>query len=230
MPDPTGSRPTASLLEAHVRPEPSIRRTADRGVRSRPDPSIRRVGVLAVQGGVREHVDLLASMQVLPVPIRRSADLIGPDGPRVDAMVLPGGESSVLDRLTRALGLTDALSEVIAAGLPTLGTCAGLIMLADRIENPAPGQRSLGGLDITVDRNAFGAQVVSEEATVETIWGPVRAAFIRAPRVVQLGGATVAARHRGEIVAVRQGNLIGVAFHPELTGDTTVHEQLLKLV
>lgn len=193
-------------------------------------PGVRRVGVLAVQGGVREHVDLLTSMDVLPVPIRRAADLTGPDGARVDALVIPGGESSVLDRLTRLLELADPLRELINGGLPVLGTCAGLIMLAEHIDNPAPGQRSLGGLDVTVDRNAFGAQSVSEEATVETIWGPVRAAFIRAPRVVDVGGATIAGRHRGEVVAVTQGNLIGVAFHPELTGDTTVHQELLKLV
>lgn len=194
-------------------------------------PGVPRIGVLALQGGVREHIDALAALQALPVPIRRPADLVGPDGARVDGLVLPGGESSVLDRLARIFELTDPLREVIAQGLPTLGTCAGLILLAREIENPAPGQTSLGVLDVTVDRNAFGPQVHSEVADVDTVWGPVRAAFIRAPRIVRVGeGVREAARHRGQVVAVEQGNVIGIAFHPELTGDTTVHRRLLQLV
>lgn len=194
-------------------------------------PGVPRVGVLALQGGVREHIDALASLEALPVPIRRPADLVGPDGVRVDALVLPGGESSVLDRLARIFGLIDPLRDAIEQGLPTLGTCAGLILLARQIKNPAPGQGGLGVLDVAVDRNAFGRQVDSEVAQLQTIWGPVRAAFIRAPRIVRVGqGVIEAARHRGQVVAVEQGNVIGIAFHPELTGDATVHRRLLSLV
>jgi 5'-phosphate synthase pdxT subunit len=195
------------------------------------------VGVLALQGGVREHLGLLGGMtgpdgrDVRAVPVRRVADLVGPDGARVDALVLPGGESSVIDRLARMVGLADPLRAQIDAGMPVLGTCAGLILLAREVANPAPGQRTLGVLDVTVDRNAFGPQIASAEAEVDTLWGPVRAAFIRAPRIVRVGaGAREAGRHQGQVVAVAQGDAIGIAFHPELTGDTTVHRALLDLV
>lgn len=140
-----------------------------------------RIGVVALQGGVREHVDLLAGLGATTALLRRPDDLVGPDGWRVDALVLPGGESSTIDRLLRVFGLGDPLAAAIADGLPTLGTCAGLIQLAARIEDPAPGQGSLGILDVTVARNAFGRQIDSAEVELATAWGPARVAFIRAP-------------------------------------------------
>ena len=190
-----------------------------------------RVGVVALQGGVREHIDLLTSLDAIPVPLRRPADLVGPDGLLVDAVVLPGGESSTIDRLLRMFGLGEPLSEAIAAGLPTLGTCAGLIQLAARIEDPAPGQTGFGVLDVTVRRNAFGRQIDSTEIRLETEWGLAQVAFIRAPEVVSLGaGVTPLASLHDRIVAVTQGSITGIAFHPELTGETLFHRRLLDSV
>lgn len=191
-----------------------------------------RVGVLAVQGGVREHAALAESLDACAVPIRNPAELIGPDGARLDALILPGGESTVIDRLCRMLDLADPIRTLIASGLPTLGTCAGLILLADRLENAAAGQRTLGGLDITVNRNAFGSQRVSAEALLATEWGEIRAAFIRAPRIVSLDGEAprAMARFGDAIVGVEQGNVLGASFHPELTGDTVLHRRLLSFV
>lgn len=187
-------------------------------------------GVLALQGGVSEHAELLCSLGADVVLVKKASHLEG-----LDALVLPGGESSTIDRLTRILGLRDALIDAISGGLPTLGTCAGLIMLSREITEPAPGQQSLGLLNVTVDRNAFGSQVASAETVLD--WKspsgesrPVKAAFIRAPRVVSAGeGVDVTARYNGEIVGVRQDNLLGISFHPELCGETAVHEELLGL-
>lgn len=189
------------------------------------------VGVLALQGGVAEHVAVLERLGARVVLVKKAEHLVG-----LDALVLPGGESSTIDRLTRMLGVRDALVEAVAGGLPTLGTCAGLIMLARVIDDPAPGQRSLGVLDVSVGRNAFGSQVDSAETVLD--WQdaaggvrPVRAAFIRAPRISSVGeDVVITARYRGEVVGVRQGNVVGISFHPELTGDTTVHEELLALI
>lgn len=188
------------------------------------------VGVLALQGGVADHALLLEQLGARVVLVKKPEQLT-----ELDALVLPGGESTTIDRLSRILGLREPLIEAISAGLPTLGTCAGLIMLARSIADPAPGQQSLGLLDVEVGRNAFGSQVDSAETTLT--WQdaagsarPVRAAFIRAPRVISWGEKVeVAARYRSEVVSVRQENLLGISFHPELTGDTTVHEELLSL-
>lgn len=187
-------------------------------VRDRP-----RVGVLALQGGVAEHVRMLESAGAQAVLVRRPAHLTDLDG-----IVLPGGESSTIDRLLRSFALADPLRALIVGGLPTLATCAGMVLLADTVLDPAPGQQSLGILPITVQRNAFGAQVVSEEALVETVDGPVRVAFIRAPIVTQVGtGVEVTARHRGRIVGVRRADVTAISFHPELTGDATLHARLV---
>lgn len=190
------------------------------------------VGILALQGGVAEHAAMVSQLGAVPRLIRNESDLEG-----IDALILPGGESSTIDRLSRIFGLSAPLQNLIAAGLPTLGTCAGLIMLANSITDPAPGQDSLRVLDVVVDRNAFGSQVFSTETDLEWL-DPrtntaqiVRAAFIRAPRVVSVGAeVAVTARHHGEIVGVQQRNIIGISFHPELTGDTSVHERLLALI
>ncbi len=186
------------------------------------------VGVLALQGGVREHQLLLDSLGVRVALLRTPADLTGPDGLRVDALVLPGGESSTIDRLLRSFGLFDPLRAAIADGLPTLGTCAGLVLLADRVLDPAPGQQSLAVLDVTVQRNGFGPQVDSAEVDLATTLGPARVAFIRAPRVTGVGrGVEVLARRGDAVVGVRKGSITGISFHPELTGETLFHRRLL---
>ena len=189
-----------------------------------------RVGILALQGDVREHGRVLRSLGAEVVSIRRPDELLA-----VDGLVLPGGESTVIDKLARGFGVAEPLSRAIAAGLPVYGTCAGLILLADRLEDGIEGQRTFGGLDVTVRRNAFGGQVESFEAsvTVPAFGGPpVDAAFIRAPLVVSTGpGVEVLAElDDGGIVAVRQGNAIGTAFHPEVSGERRFHELFLSLV
>ncbi|QCR20506.1 pyridoxal 5'-phosphate synthase glutaminase subunit PdxT [Agrococcus sp. SGAir0287] len=185
-----------------------------------------RVGVLALQGDVREHLAVLDALGAAATTVRTPAQLDD-----VDALVVPGGESSVIDRLSRILGLREPLRRRIADGMPVLGTCAGLILLADRVLDAAPGQQTLGGLDVTVRRNAYGSQVDSfETAVAMPAIGerPVAASFIRAPVVEEVGdGVAVLGRHEGRIVAVEQGARIGVAFHPELVGDDRVHRRLL---
>lgn len=201
------------------------------------------VGVLALQGGVAEHARVLERLGARVVLVRRPEHLTGPDGPRVDALVLPGGESGVIDRLARRLGVADPLREAILTGTPTLGTCAGLILLAARIDDPAPGQQSLGALDVTVRRNAFGAQIASREAefALDPGWardaaaageqpGVVHGALIRAPEIVEVGdGARALAHHEGRIVGAVSTTLpiTGVAFHPEVSEDPVLHRALL---
>jgi 5'-phosphate synthase pdxT subunit len=191
------------------------------------------VGVLALQGDVREHLRMLRACGVAAVPIRRSAELDA-----VDALIIPGGESTAMYKLAQAFDLMDPLRKRVAAGLPVLGTCAGMIMLADRIEGGIEGQETIGGIDMTVRRNAFGRQVESFEADValEPFDRPYHAVFIRAPWVEQVGpGAQPLARVSsgpavGRIVAIRQGRLLATSFHPELTGDLRVHQYFVDLV
>lgn len=190
-------------------------------------PSV-RVGVLALQGDVREHLAVLRGLGADAVPVRRPEELDS-----VRGLVIPGGESSVMDKLARAFGLFHPLRAALEAGLPVYGTCAGLIMLADRVLDAIPGQQTLGGLDVTVRRNAFGSQVDSFEDDLQVPalgGGPMHAVFIRAPVVEQVGpGVTVlAALEDGRVVAVEQGNLLGTSFHPEMTGDTRFHERFLQ--
>lgn len=186
------------------------------------------IGVLALQGGVREHVRLLESLGARVRPVRALADLTGPDGARIDALVLPGGESSTIDKLLRHFDMFEPLQGMIGSGLATLGTCAGLVLLASEVFDPTPGQHSLGALDVTVARNAFGPQVDSAEVALPTSLGTVRVAFIRAPVVTRVGpGVEVLARHQGQVVAVRQSTVTGIAFHPELAAAPAFHRQLL---
>lgn len=185
------------------------------------------VGVLALQGDVREHVRTLRGLDVDTRLVRRPAELDA-----VDALILPGGESSTIDKLSRVFGMRDPLRAAIADGMPVYGTCAGLIMLADRILDAAPGQQSLGGMDITVRRNAFGSQTDSfeTELRIDAFGAPaVHAAFIRAPEVVETGPGVevLAALPDGRIVAVRQGGLLATSFHPEVTGETRFHRLLV---
>lgn len=189
------------------------------------------VGLVALQGGVREHRLMLEGLGARVVPLRSGADLVGPDGVRVDAVLLPGGESSTIDKLLRMFDLFEPLRASIAAGLPALGTCAGLVLLAADVDDRAPGQRSLGLLDVTVRRNALGSQVDSAETELASTLGPLRVAFIRAPIVTRVGpGVDVLARRDEHVVAVRQGAITGIAFHPELTGETVFHRRLLDSV
>ena len=187
------------------------------------------IGVLAVQGDVREHLRVLESLGARATGVRRPRELDD-----VEALVIPGGESTTMDKLVRAFDLYDPLRALIAEGLPVYGSCAGMIMLADRIAEPRPGQQTLGGLDVTVRRNAFGRQVDSFEEDLDFAGvdgGPVRAVFIRAPWVEEAGdGVQVLARAAGRIVAVRQGPLLATSFHPEVTGDTRVHELFVDII
>jgi len=162
--------------------------------------------------------------------VRKPEHLAGLDG-----LVIPGGESSVMDKLTRIFGLREPLQEAIAEGLPVFGTCAGLIMLASELEDGLVGQHTLGGLDVTVRRNAFGSQVDSFEATIHVVGvsGPaLTVAFIRAPIVTRMGASVtpIATLEDGRVVGVRQGNLMAISFHPEITGDDRLHRLFLATV
>lgn len=189
--------------------------------------------MLALQGDVREHLRALRASGADPRTIRRPGELA-----EVDGVVLPGGESTTIYKLAVAFELFDPLRESVASGLPAYGSCAGMIMLADRILDAAEGQRGFGGIDMTVRRNAFGRQVDSFEADVDLagLTPPVHGVFIRAPWVERVGdGVEVLGRVGsgpavGRIVAVRQGNLLATAFHPELTGDLRVHALFVDLV
>jgi 5'-phosphate synthase pdxT subunit len=188
-----------------------------------------RVGVLALQGDVREHEAVLDTLGCEHRQVRVVSDLDG-----VDSLIIPGGESSVIDKLARLFDLRDAIVSRIAAGMPVLGTCAGLILLANRIDGGLGDQATFGGLDVTVQRNAFGSQIDSFETEISMpaiIGDPIRSAFIRAPIVTDPGSADVIATlPDGSVVGVRQGNLVGIAFHPEVVGDTRVHEWWLASV
>jgi 5'-phosphate synthase pdxT subunit len=192
--------------------------------------NIPSIGVLALQGDVREHLAMLTALGADAVPVRRPDELAS-----VDGLVIPGGESTVIDKLSRLFGLADPLKAAIADGLPVYGTCAGLIMLADRVRDSIAGQHTLGVLDVTVRRNAFGTQLDSFETDlVVPGFGdpPVHAVFIRAPVVEEIGEdvTALATLPDGRIVAVEQNNLLGTSFHPEVTGDTRFHEYFLRKV
>ena len=188
------------------------------------------VGILALQGDVREHAHVLRGLGAEVSLVRRPAELAA-----VDGLVIPGGESSVIDKLARAFDMQAPVRAAIAAGMPMYGTCAGLIMLADRITGAIDGQETFGGLDVVVARNAFGSQIDSfeTEVSVEGFEGaPVQATFIRAPLVTAVGpGATTLAALPGiGVVAVEQGNLLGTSFHPEVSGEARFHERFLARV
>jgi 5'-phosphate synthase pdxT subunit len=188
------------------------------------------IGVLALQGDFREHLAVFAGLGVDAVSVRRPEDL-----ERVAGLVIPGGESSVMDKLSRMFGLAEPLKAAVASGLPVYGTCAGLIMLADSVHDAIDGQQTLGGFDVVVRRNAFGSQLDSFETDLDVpVLGdaPVHAVFIRAPVVESVGaGVTVLATlDDGRIVAVEQDNLLGTSFHPEITGETRFHEYFVDKV
>jgi pyridoxal 5'-phosphate synthase pdxT subunit len=203
------------------------------------------IGVLALQGDVPEHVRALEDVGAKPVKVRRPEELH-----QLDGLVIPGGESTTLWRLSVAFDMLDPLRKLIHAGLPAFGSCAGMIMLADRLADGAVGQETFGGIDMTVRRNAFGRQVDSFESEIELAgekaWekaggeirgkiggqAPLRAVFIRAPWVEHNGeNVTVLGTEQrtGRIVAVRQGPLLATAFHPELTPDRRIHELFVQI-
>lgn len=189
-----------------------------------------RIGVLAFQGDVREHIAMLESLGVTAVKVRRPQELA-----TVDGLIIPGGESSVMDKLTRLFGMAEPLKAAISSGLPVFGTCAGLIMLSDTVLDAMDDQQSLGGLDVVVRRNAFGTQIDSFEVDVKMPLideEPIPATFIRAPIVESVGeGVVVLARvPDGRIVAVQQDNLLGISFHPEVNGDSRIHRYFVGLV
>ncbi|MBY8859485.1 pyridoxal 5'-phosphate synthase glutaminase subunit PdxT [Nocardia sp. CA2R105] len=192
------------------------------------------IGVLALQGDVREHFHALAACGAEPVNVRRESELAA-----VDGLVLPGGESTAISKLIEVFGLLEPLRQRLRDGLPAYGSCAGMILLADTVLDTRPDAKSLSGIDMTVRRNAFGRQVDSFETDLdfEGIEGdPVRAVFIRAPWVERVGAgvrvlATVpSGPAAGRIVAVRQGSVLATSFHPEVTGDLRVHGMFVDMV
>ena len=188
-----------------------------------------KVGVLALQGDVREHVSSLIACGVDPSPVRRASEL-----DQIDALVLPGGESTTIAQLAEVFGIYDQIKNRIAAGMPVYGSCAGMILLADQILDAKQGQKSFGGLDITVRRNAFGRQVDSFESDIPFADGSsdlIRAVFIRAPWVERVGdGVEVLATVDTHPVAVRSRTLLATSFHPELTGDHRIHRYFIEEV
>ncbi len=196
------------------------------------------IGVLALQGDVREHLAALASLGVAAHPVRRPAELDDCDG-----IVIPGGESTTMAKLARIFELFEPLQQRIATGLPAFGTCAGMIMLAQEVEDGTADQETLGGLDITVRRNAFGRQVHSFEGDVDFagLDDPVHAVFIRAPWVERAGpevevlarvgpGPAAEPEAVGRIVAIRQGPVMATSFHPEVGSDLRIHQLFCDLV
>ncbi|WP_117213563.1 pyridoxal 5'-phosphate synthase glutaminase subunit PdxT [Allorhizocola rhizosphaerae] len=189
------------------------------------------VGVLALQGDVREHLAALAECDVIARPVRRPAEVA-----EVDGLIIPGGESTTMSKLAQTFEVFDPIQQRIKEGMPVYGSCAGMIMLADRVLDGRPDQRSFGGIDVTVRRNAFGRQVDSFEAQVNFDGAPFPAVFIRAPWVEEAGpevevlGRVEGGTADGRIVAVRHGHLLATSFHPELTGDLRVHQLFVEMV
>lgn len=189
-----------------------------------------RIGVLALQGDFREHIASLTELGADVVPLRRPEEIDALDG-----VVIPGGESSVMDKLSRTFGVAEPLGAAIRDGLPAYGTCAGMIMLSARIAAGIPGQQTLGVLDTTVRRNAFGSQNDSFETDIPMPAlgeAPVHAVFIRAPVVEQHGDGVevLGALADGQVVAVQQGTVLASAFHPEVAGEDRFHRRFLDLV
>ena len=217
---------------------PALSVTVDR-LMLMPDPLI---GVLALQGDVQEHVRALEAAGARTTLVTHARDIAS-----IDAVVLPGGESSTMDTLLNIFDMAQPLRQAIASGMPAYGSCAGMILLADRIEGGIHGQQTIGGMDMTVRRNAFGRQVDSFEADVlvdQIGDGPFRTVFIRAPWVEEVGqgvqvlsripavdtGGRAVAVGAGKIVAARTHNMLATAFHPEITGDTRIHQMFVQMV
>jgi pyridoxal 5'-phosphate synthase pdxT subunit len=186
-----------------------------------------RVGVFALQGDVREHLRTLSSIGVESIEVRNAIDLAS-----VDGLILPGGESTTISKLIDVFGLRQELAKFISSGKAVFGTCAGMIMLANEVLDAASGQQSLEAMDISVRRNAFGSQLDSFETEIDFAGKSAKVAFIRAPIVERVGDGVevLSTLPNGAVVAVRAGNLLATAFHPELTGDNSVHEYFVQMV
>jgi 5'-phosphate synthase pdxT subunit len=192
---------------------------------------VHKVGIVALQGAVALHAEALRALGAAPVEVRTPADLAG-----IEGLVLPGGESTTLSKLLESSGLFDAISELLADGMPAFGTCAGMILLAGEVLDGRPDQRSFAAIDVSVRRNAFGRQVDSFETSLAIDWsgdglagGAFPAVFIRAPVVERVGeGVEVLARIDGHPVLCRQGDVLVAAFHPELSGDLRLHQHFLS--
>ena len=180
------------------------------------------VGVLSLQGDFREHLQVFQRLGINALPVKRASELSS-----ISGLVIPGGESTTIGKLSRIFELFDPIKNISEDGLPVFGTCAGLIMLADEITDGIVGQETFGGLDVVVQRNAFGNQTESFEVDLEFtgIAGAVRAAFIRAPIITRVGDSAqiVASLADGRVVGVQQGNRLGISFHPEVTGEDRIH-------
>jgi 5'-phosphate synthase pdxT subunit len=180
------------------------------------------VGVLSLQGDFREHLQVFQRLGINAVSVKRASELSS-----ISGLVIPGGESTTIGKLSRIFELFDPIKKIIEDGLPVFGTCAGLIMMADEITDGIEGQETFGGLDVVVQRNAFGNQTESFEVDLEFtgIAGAVHAAFIRAPIITRVGDSAqiVASLADGRVVGVQQGNRLGISFHPEVTGEDRIH-------
>jgi 5'-phosphate synthase pdxT subunit len=180
------------------------------------------VGVLSLQGDFREHLQVFQRLGINALPVKRASELSS-----ISGLVIPGGESTTIGKLSRIFELFDPIKKIIEDGLPVFGTCAGLIMMADEITDGIEGQETFGGLDVVVQRNAFGNQTESFEVDLEFtgIAGAVHAAFIRAPIITRVGDSAqiVASLADGRVVGVQQGNRLGISFHPEVTGEDRIH-------
>jgi 5'-phosphate synthase pdxT subunit len=180
------------------------------------------VGVLSLQGDFREHLQVFQRLGINALPVKRASELSS-----ISGLVIPGGESTTIGKLSRIFELFDPIKNIIEDGLPVFGTCAGLIMLADEITDGIEGQETFGGLDVVVQRNAFGNQTESFEVDLEFtgIAGAIHAAFIRAPIITRVGDSAqiVASLADGRVVGVQQGNRLGISFHPEVTGEDRIH-------
>ncbi len=193
-----------------------------------------KVGVLALQGDVREHFRALADCGVEAINVRRPSEL-----EEVDALILPGGESTTIAQLAQTFGIFEPIQERIASGMPVYGSCAGMILLANKVLDTAPTQKSFGGMHVTVRRNAFGRQVDSFESDIQIsgIEGPpMKAVFIRAPWVEEVGegvqvlGSVTSPGGVIHPVAIREGSLLATSFHPELTNDSRIHRYFVEEV
>ena len=185
-----------------------------------------RIGVLALQGDVREHIDTLKKLGCEPVEVRKAADL-----ENINGLILPGGESTTISKLLDIFSLRTPVLHFIGSGKAVFGTCAGMITLASDVLDSASGQKSLGVMDISVRRNAFGSQLDSFEESVVFNETHVNVAFIRAPIVERFGDnvQVLAKLDDGRVVAVRENNMLATSFHPEITGETFVHEYFLQM-
>jgi 5'-phosphate synthase pdxT subunit len=186
-----------------------------------------RIGVLALQGDVREHIDTLTKLSCETVEIRSRDQLQG-----IDGLILPGGESTTISKLLDIFDLRNPVMDFINTGNAVFGTCAGMISLAKEVIDSASGQQSLAVMDISVRRNAFGSQLDSFEALLDFDGGKVNVAFIRAPIVERVGKGVqvLASLGDGRVVAVRQKNMLATSFHPEITGETLVHQYFLQMI